>query len=109
MDQAAGSFASKTRTDYVTLYTATPVADFEIYTSSAGGSALTGNSREIDAGETLYLENITTNSASSTNTHTVDWGDGSSVQTISAGAAGDVGQARLSHHTVQTVALADTL
>ena len=93
----SGSSASKTRTDYVTLYTATPVANFEIYTSSAGGSALTGNSREIDSGETLYLDNITTNSASSTNTHTVDWGDGSSVQTVAAGAAGDVGQARLSH------------
>ena len=92
-----GSEASKTRTNYITLYTATPQADFEIYTSSSGGSALTGNNREIDEGETIYLENITTNSNTATCTYTIDWGDGSANSNVSSGAAGDVGQGRISH------------
>ncbi len=93
----AGSTASKTRTEYVTLYTASPVTNFDLYTVASGGTILSGNSREIDEGETIYLDNTTTNSGSATCTYTVDWGDGSSTQTIASGAAGDVGQARLSH------------
>lgn len=92
-----GSTASSTRTSYVTLYTATPQADFELYTASSGGSPLTGNSREIDAGETIYLENTTTNSGSATCTYQINWGDGSANTSVSSGGAGDVGQARASH------------
>ena len=92
-----GSSATVTKTNFITLYTATPVANFGIFTASAGGSALTGNSREIDAGESVYLENTTTNSSSATCTYTVNWGDGSATETISSGTAGDVGQARKSH------------
>ena len=92
-----GSTASSTRSSYITLYTATPVADFELYTLSSGGSALTGNSREIDAGETIYLENTTTNSSSATCTYEIDWGDGSANTSVSSGGTGDVGQARASH------------
>ena len=92
-----GSTASITKTNFITLYTATPVADFGLFIASSGGSALTGNNREIDAGETIYLENDTTNSSSATCTYTVNWGDGSSTETISSGTAGDVGQARKSH------------
>ena len=91
-----GSTASVTKTDLITLYTATPNANFNLYTASAGGSALSGNNREISAGETLYLDNTTTNSASATCTYTINWGDGT-TDTISSGAAGDVGQARASH------------
>ena len=92
-----GSTASSTRTSYVTLYTATPQADFELYTASSGGSPLTGNSREIDAGETIYLENTTTNSGSATCTYQINWGDGSANTSVTSGSAGDVGQARASH------------
>ena len=92
-----GSTASSTRTSYVTLYTATPVADFDLYSASTGGSALSGNSREIDAGETIYLENTTTNSSSATCTYEINWGDGSANTSVSSGGAGDVGQARASH------------
>ena len=93
----SGSEASVTKTDFITLYTATPVADFDIYKVTSGGSALSGNSREIDAGETIYLENTTTNSSTATCTYTINWGDGSSTETISSGNAGDVGGGRLSH------------
>ena len=92
-----GSTASSTRTSYVTLYTATPVADFELYTASSGGSALTGDAREIDAGETIYLENTTTNSSSATCTYQINWGDGSGNTSVTSGGDGDVGQARVGH------------
>ena len=92
-----GSTASITKSNFITLYTATPVADFELYTASSGGSALTGNSREIDAGETIYLKNTTTNSSSATCTYQINWGDGSSHTSVSSGGTGDVGQARASH------------
>ena len=93
----AGAEASTSKTDYITLYTATPVADFEIYDSSSGGVALSGNNRYILQGNAVYLENITTNSSSATCTYTVDWGDGTSVETINSGDPGDVGQSRKSH------------
>jgi hypothetical protein len=93
----AGAEASTSKTDYITLYTATPVADFEIYDSSSGGTALSGNNRYILQGNTVYLENITTNSSSATCTYTVDWGDGTSIETINSGDAGDVGQSRKNH------------
>tara|TARA_R110001592_G_scaffold1805_14_gene10896 strand:- start:6299 stop:8905 length:2607 start_codon:yes stop_codon:yes gene_type:complete len=92
-----GSTTTTTKTNFITLYTATPVADFELYTASAGGSALTGDNREIDAGETVYLKNVTTNSSTATCTYQINWGDGSGNTSVASGAAGDVGQARVSH------------
>ena len=92
-----GSTTTTTKTNFITLYTATPVADFELYTASSGGSALTGDNREIDAGETIYLKNVTTNSSTATCTYQINWGDGSGNTSVASGAAGDVGQARVSH------------
>ena len=92
-----GSTASITKTNFITLYTATPVANFGLFAASSGGSELTGNSREIDAGETIYLENTTTNSSSATCTYQINWGDGSANTSVASGGTGDVGQARASH------------
>ena len=92
-----GSTASITKTNFITLYTATPVAGFELYTASSGGSALSGNSREINAGETIYLENTTTNSSSATCTYQVNWGDGSANSSRQAITTMMLGQGRLSH------------
>ena len=92
-----GSSASITKSNFITLYTATPVANFGLFTASSGGSELSGNSREIDAGETMYLENTTTNSGSATCTYEINWGDGGANTSVSSGGTGDVGQARASH------------
>ena len=97
VSDSEGSTASSTRSSYVTLYTATPAAAFELYTASSGGSALTGDNREIDAGETIYLKNTTTNSSSATCTYQINWGDGSGNTSVSSGGDGDVGQARVGH------------
>lgn len=92
-----GSTTTTTKTSFITLYTATPVADFDLYAASSGGSALTGDNREIDAGETIYLENVTTNSSTATCTYQINWGDGSGNTSVSSGGDGDVGQARVGH------------
>jgi hypothetical protein len=92
-----GSTTTTTKTNFITLYTATPVADFDLYAASSGGSALTGDNREIDAGETIYLENVTTNSSTATCTYQINWGDGTGNTSVASGDAGDVGEARVSH------------
>jgi len=90
----AGSEASKTRENYITIYTATPVVSFAAYAASSGGSAIT----QWDDGDTVYFENTTTNTSGATVQYTWDWGDGSSDDVISSDAsAGGVGGGRIAH------------
>ncbi len=89
-----GATVSKTRSNYIVIYTADPVVDFNIYAASSGGSPIT----HADSGNAVYLENITTNSSSATVIFTVDWGDSSGTDTVNGNAsAGGVGGARLAH------------
>ena len=90
---SSGSFASQTRTNYITIYTATPVVNFFMYAGSSGGSAIT----EADNGSTVYLENITSNIGAANVTYRVDWGDGSENSIANTSAAGGTGGSRLSH------------
>ena len=100
-----GSSATKTRTDYIAIYTANPSADFALYGLASGGSQITNS----DQGDTIYLDNNTTNTSGATVTYEVDWGDGSNVIAIAgdvnAGGA-DSNAARLSH-TFNTTAETD--
>jgi len=90
----SGSEASKTRTDYITIYTADPVVSFAIYAASSGGSAL----NFWDDGATVYLENTTTNIGAATIQFTIDWGDGSSDDVITDDTAnGGTAGGRLAH------------
>ena len=90
---SAGSFATKTRTNYIVIYTAAPATNFFIYVASSGGSAIT----KTDSGSTIYLENTSTNTTSATVTYEVDWGDGNSDTIASDSASGGVSGSRLSH------------
>jgi len=98
---SAGSFANSgdSMTNLqVTVYTATPVPAFEIYTASSGGSALTGNDLWVTEGQTRYLRNTTTNTSGATVAYTMSWGDGSSTDNIANdSASGGVSGSRLSH------------
>ena len=95
---SAGSFATSTRSNYITIYTATPVVDFELYTASSGGSALTGNNLWVVEGQTRYMKNLTSNTSGATVGYDMNWGDGTADETIGSGAvSGGVGGARLSH------------
>ena len=90
----SGSTASKERTGYVTIYTATPVVSFDAYDSPTGGSPITS----WDDGDTIYFENTTTNTSGATIQYTWAWGDGSTPDVISSdSSAGGVGGGRLAH------------
>lgn len=90
----SGSTASKERTGYVVIYTATPVVSFAAYATSSGGSPITS----WDDGDTIYFENTTTNTSGATVQYTWAWGDGSTSDVITSDAvAGGVGGGRLAH------------
>jgi hypothetical protein len=75
-----GSNATFSRTDYVTIYLADPVPSFTIHDALSGGSTTT----EANTGETIYIENTTTNIPNTdiTATFSIDWGDGGSIEGI---------------------------
>ena len=94
----SGSEESKTRISYITIYTATPVVSFDLYRASGGGSALTGNDLYVIEGDSLYMDNNTTNIGAATVDYTMDWGDGSSDDSIASDSdAGGTAGARLQH------------
>jgi hypothetical protein len=92
-----GSSAILTKTSYVLIYTADPVMGFSLYRASTGGTALTGSTLYVSEGETVYLENTTTNTSGATVTYTINWGDGNTDTISSNGVAGGVGGGRKSH------------
>ncbi len=91
---SAGSFAEMTRSGYIAVATAAPVAGFAIRTSATrnGGSVIT----TVDNGSTVYLQNNTTNSVADC-TYSVDWGDGLTQTVASDSAAGGASGNNLSH------------
>jgi len=95
---SAGSEASATNVDYIIIYTADPVAAFSLYDVATGGAALTGNNLYVIEGNSLYLENTTSNTLMADVTYEVNWGDGSTNDTVADDtAAGGVSGARLQH------------
>jgi len=89
-----GSTVSKTRENYIVIYTATPVVSFAAYANPTGGSPIT----QWDDEATVYFENTTTNTSGATVQYTWDWGDSESDNVVSSDAsAGGVGGGRLAH------------
>jgi len=95
---SAGSEALSTQTNYIIIYTADPVPSYDLYRDLATGTALTGNNLYVIEGDSLYLENNTTNTLMADVTYSVDWADGSVDDAIANDAvAGGVTGARLQH------------
>jgi len=93
-----GSEASATQEDYVIIYTADPVMAFGLYRAASGGSAITGNDKYVIEGDSLYLQNITTNTTMAAVTYSMNWGDGSSLDSIASDSdPGGVSGSRLQH------------
>ena len=97
----AGSSYTTVKENYITVYTPDPVVTFDLYRDLIGGSALTGNNLWVKEGDTLYLDNNTTNTSVGAGvTYTVDWGDGSNndeVDSDTNDGGADATAARLSH------------
>lgn len=100
-----GSEATRTNTDYITIYTPDPDAQFTLHRQEpANFLALTGNNLYAIEGQDLWLNNLTTNTNVSdkngpaTVAYTMDWGDASAIENITdnSGAGGALGP-RLSH------------
>ncbi len=97
-----GSEASHTREDYIIIYTANPAVAFRLYRNSSGGSHLTMNDLYVIEGNSLWMENLTTNTSMGDVTYSMDWGDGSTDDTIASdSAAGGVSGDRLQHTWAQ--------
>ena len=92
-----GSEASFSRASYIIIYTANPVVTFGLYRASTGGAALSGSTLYASEGETVYLENTTTNTTGAAVTYTINWGDGNTDTIASDSTAGGVGGGRKSH------------
>jgi len=93
-----GSSVSKERDDYVIIYTADPVVSYDFYRTPTGGTALSGNNLYVIEGESLYLDNNTTNIGAATVDYSMAWGDSSADSSIvSDSAAGGTAGARLQH------------
>ena len=91
---SAGSFATSTRTNYITVASAAPVAAFAIRNNATrnGGAVIT----TADTGDTVFLQNNTTNTVSDC-TYSVDWGDGTTDTVANDSAAGGASGNNLSH------------
>lgn len=97
-----GSEASHTREDYIIIYTANPAVAFRLYRNSSGGSHLTMSDLYVIEGNSLWMENLTTNTSMGDVTYSMDWGDGSVDDTIASdSAAGGVSGDRLQHTWAQ--------
>jgi hypothetical protein len=75
-----GSTTTFTKSNFITLYTANPVADFNMYAANTGGLPVS----IVDDGTALYFNNDTTNIGSADATYTIEWGDGSANANIAA-------------------------
>ena len=88
-----GNSATQTVTDLITLFTADPVADFDIMSAVSGGSEIT----EANTGQTIYVDNDTTNANNVVATFFINWGDGSSNSISNTSVAGGTQGAREPH------------
>ena len=88
-----GNSASQTVTDLITLFTADPVADFDIMSASSGGSEITS----ANVNQTIYVDNDTTNANDVVATFNINWGDGSSNAISNTSVAGGTQGAREPH------------
>lgn len=94
-----GSEASNTRSSYVVIYTPDPVMGFRFYRVSSGGNALTAAANlYFTEGDTLYMENITTNTTGAAVTYTANFGDNQPNTSIASDtASGGVFGSRLAY------------
>jgi hypothetical protein len=100
----AGSSYSTAKSNYITVYTPNPVVSFDLYRTSTGGSVLSGNDLYVVEGQSLYLDNNTSNTSGATVNYTMNWGDGSSNDSIAnntASGGADVSASRLQHTWVE--------
>ena len=88
-----GSEALFSRSGYIIVYTADPVANYAAYAAPTGGSPITFWQDE----DTVYFQNNTTNTTMANVTYRWTWGDGTQDIVDSDNAAGGVTGPRIGH------------
>jgi len=94
---SAGSTSEATKEDYITLFTPDPVVDFGAFSVASGGSALDNSELFVIEGQSIYIENTTTNTSNADVSYTVTWGDGNTDSIADDDAAGGVNGSRIEH------------
>ncbi len=94
---SAGSTSEATKEDYITLFTPDPAVGFGAFSAASGGSALDNSQLFVIEGQSIYIENTTTNTSNADVTYTVTWGDGNTDSVADDDAAGGVNGGRLEH------------
>ena len=103
---AYGTGSENTRIvpDYITIYTPDPVANFKLYRGATGYDLVDSTQAYVIEGNSLYLENTTTNTVvsnaqgQSIETYTMLWADGTSIVDIDSDRLpGGVQGTRLQH------------
>ena len=99
-----GSENTRVMPDYITIYTVDPVANFRLYRSLEGNDLVDSTQPYVIEGNSLYLENTTTNTVvsnsegQSVETYTMLWADGTPLVNIDSDTLpGGVQGARLQH------------
>ena len=103
----AGHSQTLTKADYITVYTPAPIMGFNLFRTSSGGSAISGNDLYVVDGtggnnsyNELFLDNTTLN-ASDVGigaTYSINWGDGSPISSVNSDTdAGGSSGLRLGH------------
>lgn len=99
-----GSENTRVMPDYITIYTVDPVANFRLYRSLEGNDLVDSTQAYVIEGNSLYLENTTTNTVvsnsegQSVETYTMLWADGTPLVNIDSDTLpGGVQGARLQH------------
>jgi len=84
-----GNTAANTITNAIVVFTPDPVSAFSIHDALTGGNVII----EANVGDTIYVDNNTTNANGVTATFFIDWGDGNSNSisntTVAGGTEGD--------------------
>jgi len=91
----AGSFSTKTRVNYITLFAKDPEPVFFIHSGLTAGSVIT----EANTGQAVYLQNDSREVPNTdvTATYSINWGDGNLEQIASKVSDGGDQGARLAH------------
>ena len=82
---------------YINIYSANPILSFNLYRSNTNGTILSGNNLYVIQGNTVYLQNTTTNANTGVLTWSVQWGDGTTSNIASNSNSGGVLGGNLSY------------
>lgn len=93
LGRGEGNTAANTITNAIVVFTPDPVSAFSIHDALSGGNTII----EANVGDTIFVDNNTTNANGVTATFFIDWGDGNSNSIANTTVAGGTEGDRIGH------------